>query len=227
MPSPSDVPPFDAKPVTVSGRRPIVVGIAGGTGSGKSTLARRLARRIGEERCALVSQDNYYRDLAHLSAGVRARRNFDHPESLDDALLVEHVGALRRGQPVVTPSYDFARHARRSDGGVELAPRDVVIVEGILVFVWPALVGLMDLKIFVDTPDDLRLLRRVRRDIADRGRDVDSVLSQYQETVRPMHDAFVGPSRGVADLIVPGEGDNQTVVRFLSTAFASFLSADA
>lgn len=229
MPSSSDASPTEAllpgsKPLT--GRRPLVVGIAGGTGSGKSTLARRLARRIGEERCALVSQDNYYRDLASLSVGARARVNFDHPDSLDDVLLTEHIATLRRGQPIVCPHYDFSRHARSSDGGTEVPARDVIIVEGILVFVWPALVAQMDLKIFVDTPDDLRLLRRVRRDIADRGRDVDSVLAQYQETVRPMHDAFVGPSRGVADLIVPGEGDNQIVVRFLSTAFQAFLGAE-
>lgn len=209
------------EPIPASRR--LIIGIAGGTGSGKSTLARRLTRKVGEDRCALVSQDNYYKDLGHLSAGARARVNFDHPDSIDAVLLTEHVRQLRDGEPVVSPRYDFARHAR-GPGGVEIPARDVIIVEGILVFVWPELVRLMDIKVFVDTPDDTRLLRRVRRDIADRGRDVDSVLAQYQDTVRPMHAAFVGPSRERADLVVPGEGDNQVVVRFLSTAFKAWLN---
>jgi len=202
--------------------RRLVIGIAGGTGSGKSTLARRLTRRVGEDRCSLVSQDNYYRDLGHLSAGARARVNFDHPDSLDAELLVEHVRRLRDGEPIESPRYDFSRHARGL-GGTMVPVRDLIIVEGILVFVWPELVDLMDIKVFVDTPADLRLLRRVRRDIADRGRDVDSVLGQYQDTVRPMHDTFVGPTRSRADLVVPGEGDNQVVVHFLSTAFKAWL----
>ncbi|MCB9731503.1 MAG: uridine kinase [Deltaproteobacteria bacterium] len=195
----------------------LVVGIAGGTGSGKSTLARRLARRIGQDRCVLVSQDNYYKDLGHLGLQARARVNFDHPDSIDSELLIAQVAKLKAGEPVVSPRYDFARHARAA-GGIDLEPRDVILVEGILVLVWPALAAHMDVKIFVDAPDDIRLLRRMRRDIADRGRDLESVLGQYQETVRPMHDEFVGPSRRRADLIVPGEGDNQIIVKFLSAA---------
>ncbi len=198
----------------------LVVGIAGGTGSGKSTLARRLTRRIGAESCALVTQDNYYNDLSHLGVQARAQVNFDHPESIDSALLVEHVRALRAGRPIESPRYDFSRHSRAS-GGIVVEPRPVILVEGILVLVWPALAELMDVKIFVEAADDIRLLRRVRRDIADRGRDVESVLGQYQETVRPMHDAFVRPSRSLADLIVPGEGDNQVVVKFLAAALRS------
>lgn len=202
--------------------RCLVVGIAGGTGSGKSTLARRLTRRIGEDRCALVSQDNYYKDLVHLSVAARARVNFDHPDSVDAPLLVEHVRALKAGRSVVSPRYDFARHAR-APGGIDVPARQVILVEGILVLSWAELVDEMDIKIFVETPDDIRLLRRMRRDISDRGRDLDGVLGQYQETVRPMHDLFVRPSRLRADLIVPGEGDNQVVVRFLATALAAFL----
>ncbi|MBL8786241.1 MAG: uridine kinase [Deltaproteobacteria bacterium] len=205
--------------------RCLVVGIAGGTGSGKSTLARRMARRVGEDRCAIVTQDNYYKDLSHLSVAARARVNFDHPDSIDSPLLVEHVRQLKAGQSIVSPRYDFSRHGR-APGGIEIPAREVILVEGILVLVWPELVSLMDIKIFVETPDDLRLLRRMRRDIADRGRDVDGVLGQYQETVRPMHDAFVKPSSRHADLIVPGEGDNQVVVRFLSTALKSFLAEE-
>lgn len=203
--------------------RCLVVGIAGGTGSGKSTLARRLARRVGEDRCALVSQDNYYRDLGHLSVAARSRVNFDHPESIDSDLLLADIRALKRGETVLMPRYDFSRHAR-APSGIEVAAREVILVEGILVLVWPELVAEMDIKIFVETPDDIRLLRRMRRDIADRGRDVDGVLGQYQDTVRPMHDAYVRPSRDRADLIIPGEGDNQVVVRFLSTAMKSFLA---
>jgi len=203
--------------------RCLVVGIAGGTGSGKSTLARRLTRRIGEDRCVLVSQDNYYKELDHLSIAARARVNFDHPDSIDSALLVEQVQRLKSGTAIVSPRYDFSRHARAS-GGIDIPPCEVILVEGILVFSWPALVALMDIKIFVETPDDLRLLRRMRRDITDRGRDVEGVLGQYQETVRPMHDLFVRPSKELADIIVPGEGDNQVVVRFLSTALRSFLA---
>lgn len=202
--------------------RCLVVGIAGGTGSGKSTLARRLARRIGEDRCALVSQDNYYKDFGNLPLAARARVNFDHPDSIDSSLLVEHVRQLKSGAAVTSPRYDFARHAR-APGGIELPVREVILVEGILVLVFAELVAEMDIKIFVETPDDIRLLRRMRRDIADRGRDVDGVLGQYQETVRPMHDLFVRPSRDRADLIVPGEGDNQVVVRFLAAALKSFL----
>jgi uridine kinase len=149
--------------------------------------------------------------------------NFDHPDSIDSELLVAHLRALKQGETVLTPRYDFSRHGR-SPGGTELAAREVIVVEGILVLTWVELVAEMDIKIFVDTPDDIRLLRRVRRDIADRGRDVDGVLGQYHETVRPMHDLFVRPSRDRADLIVPGEGDNQVVVRFLSTAMRSFLA---
>ena len=203
--------------------RCLVVGIAGGTGSGKTTLARRLARRVGEDRCALVSQDNYYRDLAHLSVAARSRVNFDHPDSIDSDRVLTDIRALKRGETVTIPRYDFARHTR-APTGIEVAAREVILVEGILVLVWPELVAEMDIKIFVETPDDIRLLRRMRRDIADRGRDVDGVLGQYQDTVRPMHDAFVRPSRDRADLIVPGEGDNQVVVRFLSTAMKSFLA---
>ncbi len=168
----------------------------------------------------MVAQDNYYRDLSHLSLQARARVNFDHPDSIDSELLIEHIASLRNGKSITMPRYDFSRHSR-AQGGTTVESREVILVEGILLFTWPALADLMNVKIFVETPDDIRLLRRVRRDIADRGRDVDSVLGQYQATVRPMHEAFVGPSRQRADLIVPGEGDNQVVVHFLSVALAA------
>lgn len=196
---------------------PILVGIAGGTGSGKSTLARRIVRAMGEERCALLTQDSYYRSLTDMSHEARARVNFDHPDAIDSELLVRHVQALKSGEPVEVPRYDFARHAQLA-GGTLVAPKPVIVVEGILVFVWPALVEQLDVKVYVDTPMDMRLARRVRRDIADRGRDMDSVLDQYLKTVRPMHEAYVAPSRAVADLVVPGEGDNQVIVQMLTLA---------
>jgi uridine kinase len=198
---------------------PIVVGISGGTGSGKSTLARRIVRSLGEDRCALLTQDNYYRSLTEMSHEARARVNFDHPDAIDSSLLVRHVRALKRGEPIEMPSYDFARHTQRGSG-TQVEPRPVVVVEGILVLVWPELVGEFDVKVYVDTPMDIRLARRVRRDIADRGRDMDGVLDQYLKTVRPMHEAYVAPSREAADLVVPGEGDNQVVVRLLSVALS-------
>jgi uridine kinase len=205
---------------------PHLIGIAGGTASGKSTLARRLARALGVQRCATVSQDNYYRDLSGLSVEARATVNFDHPESVDAALFAEQLLALRDGHTVKAPRYDFARHARMS-GGETIEPRPVILVEGILVLVFPEVIDLLDVKIYVETPDDIRLARRVQRDIAERGRDVDGVLRQYLETVRPMHEQFGHRSRKAADLIVPGSGNNQTVVKMLARALgASELALD-
>jgi uridine kinase len=197
--------------------RSLVVGIAGGTGSGKSTLARRLAWAIGTDHCAVVTQDNYYRDLSELSFEARSKVNFDHPDSIDSQLLAEHVEELRAGRSFEMPRYDFSRHVRHSRGTL-VEPKPVVLVEGILVFVWDQVAELCDVKIYVDTADDVRLIRRMRRDIADRGRSVDSVLGQYQATVRPMHERYVAPSRQLADLIVPGHGDNQVVVQLLAHA---------
>ena len=196
---------------------PLVVGIAGGTGSGKSTFARRLVWAMGQDAAVVITQDNYYRDLAGMSMTARARVNFDHPDSIDADLLADHVEALKRGEPVDMPRYDFVRHTRHSEGE-QLEARPVIIVEGILVFVWPMLRELLDVKIFVDADSDLRLLRRVRRDIADRGRDLESVLSQYASTVRPMHEQYVAPSRAEADLIVPGSGNNEVIVELLARA---------
>ena len=194
-----------------------VIGIAGGSGSGKSTLGERIELALGRSSCLLVSQDDYYHDLSHQSPESRAAANFDHPDSVDSELLAMHLAALRRGEAIESPSYDFARHIRLPEGG-RVASRPVILVEGTLVFVWPQIVEQMDLKIFVEAPSDVRLARRVRRDIAERGRDVDSVLKQYLATVRPMHDRYAGPSEASADLVVPGWGDNRAVVEFLAAA---------
>jgi uridine kinase len=186
--------------------RPLVIGIGGGSGSGKTTIAEALIGEIGEGACALIFHDAYYRDLAHLPLDERAAQNFDHPDSLETELLVEHLGRLLAGRSVDLPVYDFTRHLRREETA-RVEPRPVVLVEGVLVLADPELRELFDLKIYVDTDADLRLMRRLQRDIRERGRTLDSVFEQYLETVRPMHVRYVEPTRAFADLVIP-EGYN-------------------
>ena len=192
----------------------LVVGIAGGTGSGKSTVARKLAAAIPEGRCAILDHDAYYRPQRQLSLEDRAKINYDHPSSLESSLLVEHLRALRAGRAVEVPIYDFAQHDRRVETR-RVAPAPVIVVEGILVFTEPALRELMDVKIFVDTDADIRLMRRIRRDLEQRGRSFQSVRDQYYATVRPMHLEHVEPSKRWADLIVPEGGDNHIALDVL------------
>ena len=180
----------------------IVIGVAGGTGSGKTTLAKAIYDTIGEENITLLSHDYYYKDLSHLSPEKRGEQNFDHPNSLETSLLVKHVQQLKKGQSVPVPSYDYATHSRNPDFTV-LPPRPVVMVEGILIFCHPELYNLIDIKIFVDTDDDIRLIRRIQRDTVERGRSLSGIINQYVNTVRPMHMQFVEPSKRNADLIVP------------------------
>jgi uridine kinase len=181
----------------------LVLGIAGGSGSGKTTLAQAIYEAIGEDNISYITHDSYYKDNSHLSMGERELLNFDHPDSLDTALLVEHVKKLINKEPVVIPNYDYATHSRMTTNQV-LPSRPIVLIDGILLFTDPALTELMDLKIYVDTDDDIRLIRRLQRDIQDRGRTLEGVIRQYLETVRPMHLAFVEPSKRNADIIVPG-----------------------
>lgn len=188
------------------GGRPLVIGIAGGSGSGKTTIARALIREIGEGACALILHDAYYRDLSHLPLPERAAQNFDHPDALETGLLVAHLRELLAGRVVERPSYDFEQHLRREQTE-RVQPRPVILVEGVLVLADPELRNLLDLKIYVDTDADLRLMRRLRRDIRDRGRSLDSVFEQYLDTVRPMHVRHVEPTRAFADLVIP-EGYN-------------------
>lgn len=194
--------------------RPFVVGIAGGTGSGKTTVAHKLASAMPPGRCVTLEHDAYYRDQGHLSPDERARINYDHPASLESALLVEHLRALRGGRAVEVPIYDFATHTRRRETRA-VAPARVIIVEGILVFTDAALRDQMDLKIFVDTDPDIRLMRRIRRDLEQRGRTFQSVRDQYYATVRPMHIEHVEPTKRWADLIVPEGGDNRVALDVL------------
>jgi uridine kinase len=194
--------------------RPCVLGVAGGTGSGKTTVARAILSAVGEGRIGLLEQDSYYRDVEWNSEAELLRHNFDHPDALDDELLVAHIAALKAGHPVEVPIYDFVRH-RRTDRTRRVEPRPVVLLEGILIFVEPALRELLDFKVYVDTDPDIRLIRRLKRDISERGRTVDDVLRQYTDTVRPMHLEFVEPSKRYADVIIPEGGENRVALEMV------------
>lgn len=187
--------------------KPFVIGIAGGTGSGKTTVARRIYDSLHLDSAVFLDHDSYYRELDHLPMEERRRVNFDHPDSLDNDLLVEHLQRLLEREPIDKPVYDFAAHTR-AGSTVRIEPRDVILVEGILIFVDPRLRDLFDLKIFVDTEADVRFIRRMRRDLELRGRTVESVIEQYLGTVRPMHFEFVEPSKRYADVIIPRGGNN-------------------
>lgn len=185
----------------------LVIGVAGGTGSGKTTVANEIIRRIGAPRLVLVHQDRYYRDLGHLEPEQRVRHNFDHPDAIEDPLMIEHLGLLCSGSKAPLPVYDFARHLRT--GEVDwVEPRPVILVEGILVLAVAGLRRLMDIKLYVDTDPDIRFIRRMTRDLTERGRTTASVIDQWLETVRPMHLEWVEPSKRFADLIIPEGGFN-------------------
>ena len=185
----------------------VVIGVAGGTGSGKTTVAEAIVSRIGADRIAYIQHDSYYRNLAGHDHEFLLHHNFDHPDALESELLAEHVRRLKSNTAVEIPIYDFTRHVRTSRTR-RVEPRGAVLVEGILIFSEPALRELFDIKIFVDTDADLRFIRRLHRDLVERGRTVESVVSQYLETVRPMHLEFVEPSKRWADLIIPEGGFN-------------------
>jgi uridine kinase len=188
--------------------RPLILGIAGGTGSGKTTVAEKIANALPEGRAVVIQHDWYYLDRSHLSPEERALINFDEPAALDNGRLLEDLAALREGRAAACPQYDFATHTRHRDARLVPA-RPIVVVEGILLFAIPALRGAFDLRLFVDTDDDIRLLRRIRRDIEERGRDIGSIEAQYCKSVRPMHELHVAPSRRHAHLIIPEGGENE------------------
>lgn len=191
--------------------RAVALGVAGGTGSGKTTVARAILDAVGRERIAYLEQDSYYRDVEWESEEQLRRHNFDHPSALDNELLVEHLGRLKDGRDVEVPIYDFVRHRRRPETRRTEA-RPVILLEGILLFAEPELRRLLDFKVYVDTDADVRLIRRLRRDIRDRGRSMDDVLRQYRQTVRPMHLEFVEPSKRWADVIIPEGGENRVAL---------------
>ena len=193
----------------------MIIGICGGTGSGKTTVARRILENVSDEQVVYLQQDSYYRNLGDMPLELKRQINFDHPDALDNDLFVNHLKALRAGEAIEMPVYDFTLHTRRNET-IHIEPKPIIIVEGILVFVDPALIGLMDVKIFVDTADDLRFIRRLQRDVTERGRSVESVIRQYLDTVRPMHQQFVEPSKRHADVIIPEGGYNEVGIDLIS-----------
>jgi len=198
----------------------VVIGVAGGSGSGKTTVVRRIVESLGNEQVTVLEHDRYYRDRGDLRLEERAALNYDHPDSLETDLMVRHLEALRSGTPVEVPVYDFARYARVP--ATDLAqPRRAIIVEGILIYTDAALRSLLDVKVFVDADDDIRFIRRLRRDVAERGRTMESVVEQYLNTVKPMHLDFVEPSKRYADIIVPQGGHNTVAIDMLLTLIRS------
>lgn len=201
---------------------PLVIGIAGGSGSGKTTVAQEILQRVGPDRIAYIQHDSYYKDLTGLPPAQREQVNFDHPNSLETELLISHVEQLKRGQAIQVPIYDFSTDSR-TDQTFKVQPCRVILVEGILIFVDSAMRALFDVKIFVDTDPDIRLIRRLQRDISERGRTVDSVINQYQSTVRPMHLEFVEPSKRYADVIIPEGGFNRAAMDMVVARIESLL----
>jgi uridine kinase len=193
----------------------MIIGISGGTGSGKTTVAKRILEDVSDEHVLYLQQDSYYRNLGDMPIGLRHQINFDHPDALDNDLFVNHIKALRAGEPIEMPLYDFTNHTRRHET-IRIDPKPILIIEGILIFVDAVLRELMDIKIFVDTDDDLRFIRRLRRDVNERGRSAESVIDQYLKTVRPMHDQFVEPSKRHADVIIPEGGYNIVGIDLIS-----------
>jgi len=203
--------------------KPLVVGIAGGSGSGKTTVAQEILNRVGAGNIAFLQHDSYYKDLSGLPSGQRSELNFDHPNSLENELLTEHIVSLREGRTIDVPIYDFSTD-RRTNQTFKVAPHRVILVEGILIFVDPTLRGLFDIKIFVDTDADIRFIRRLQRDITERGRTTDSVIKQYLATVRPMHLEFVEPSKRYADIIIPEGGYNTAALDMLAARIQTLLA---
>ena len=205
-------------------RKPLVIGLAGGTGSGKTTVAEAVISAAGADQVVILPQDAYYRAQHDLPAEVRALTNYDEPSAFDTDLLVEHVDALVRGERVARPVYDFTQDDR-AEATVPLKPAPVLVVEGILVLHEPELRSRMTLKVFVDAPPDERFIRRLERDVKDRGRSAESVINQYRRTVKPMHDLFVEPTKAHANLIFPEGGENRVALEVLSAYIVNFVKS--
>ena len=205
---------------------PVVVGVAGGTGSGKTTVAAEILRRAGTDHISLIQHDAYYKDLSDLPVAQRAMQNFDHPDALDDDLLIAHLQELKAGRPVEVPIYDFTTHARTAKT-LRVESHRVILLEGILIFSDEALRRLMDVRIYVDTDADIRFIRRLQRDIAERGRTMESVIHQYLATVRPMHQEYVEPSKRHANIIIPEGGFNEVAVEMIAARIRALLGGEA
>jgi len=202
--------------------RRILIGIAGGSGSGKTLVARTIVSDLGSDRVVIIDQDSYYRNLEDIPFRDRDARNFDHPDAFDNALMLHHVRELLAGRPVAQPIYDYAQHRRLAETRT-VGDHVVFVLEGILIFVDPELRALMDIKLFIDADPDVRCIRRMRRDLAERGRSVDSIVRQYEESLRPMHQQFVEPSKRHADVIIPEGGHNTVAIDLVQTKIRDLL----
>lgn len=205
------------------GNKPVVFGVAGGTASGKTTVARAILEAVGASQVAYLPHDAYYKNMSHLPLEERALLNYDHPDSLETKLLVRHIRRLLAGRPVQVPVYDFTNH-RRTEETVLVEPSPIILVDGILILTWRKLRELMDIKVYVDTDADVRFIRRMERDIHERGRSLESVVTQYMETVRPMHLKFVEPSKRYADVIIPNGGMNRVAMEMVVSRLRELLA---
>ena len=204
---------------------PLVIGIAGGTGSGKTTVTNTILEGLDKSRVNVIQHDSYYRDLSAHGGLTPDKVNFDHPDSLETPLLIKHVRALKEGRTIDQPIYNFTTH-RRMDSTLRIDPREIIIIDGILIFVDKELRELMDIRIFVDTDADERLIRRIRRDILERGRSIESVMNQYTQTVKPMHLEFVEPSKHWADVIIPRGAENTVAIDMVVSKIAMMLKGE-
>jgi len=200
----------------------ILIGIAGGSGSGKTLVSQRLVTEIGSDKVTIIQQDSYYKDLSHLPFEERKRQNFDHPYAFDHKLLFDHLIELLSGHEIDVPLYDFKSHKRKKETK-KICDNVVIILEGILILHYPEIRNIMDIKVYVDTADDIRLIRRIRRDVQERGRSLDSILEQYETSVRPMHLQFVEPTKRYADIIIPEGGYNLVAIDLLRTKIQALL----
>lgn len=204
----------------------MIIGIAGGTGSGKTTVVNKIIEKLPKGEVSVISQDSYYKDNTNLTKDQRDQINYDHPNSIDVDLMIQHLQHLKNGGEVHQPIYSYLKHNRTSETRLTL-PTKVIVVEGILIFAIKELRELFDVKIFVDTPDDERLIRRIKRDIRERGRSVDEVLNRYQTTLRPMHEQFIEPYKRYADIIIPEGGNNRVAISILRKTIREILSYSA
>lgn len=206
-------------------RKPIIIGVTGGTGSGKTTVTRKIIEEFGDVSLAYIPQDAYYKDQSHLTMDERVLTNYDHPFAFDNDLLSEHIRQLLDGQAVQMPVYDFTQH-NRAEETIRVEPKEVIIIEGILIFSDKELRDLMDIKVFVDTDDDIRIIRRIKRDMAERGRSLDSIIDMYTSIVKPMHEQFIEPTKKFADIIIPEGGSNNVAIDLMTTKIRSIILND-